>query len=51
MEDPNEVVIQIEFASTDEAKMSRERLFAAKVLDRFRDKTGPTLVEEANTLV
>jgi len=29
MEDPNEVVIQIEFASTDEAKMSRERLFAS----------------------
>ena len=51
VEDPNEVVIQIECASTDEAKMARERLFAAKVLDRFRDKTGPTLVEEANTLV
>jgi len=51
VEDPNEVVIQIECASTDEAKMARERLIAAKVLDRFRDKTVPTVVEEANTLV
>jgi hypothetical protein len=46
VEDPNEVFIQIEFASSDEAKMGRERLIASKVLDRFRDKTGPTVVEE-----
>jgi len=51
VEDPNEVFIQIEFASSDEARMARERLIASKVLDRFRDKTGPTVVEEANTPV
>ncbi len=47
VEDPNEVFIQIEFASSDEAKVARERLIASKVLDRFGDKTGPTVVEEA----
>lgn len=45
---PNEVFIQIEFASADEAKLGRDRLIASKVLDRFRDKTGPTVVEEAD---
>ncbi len=47
VEDPNEVFIQIEFASSDEAKVGRERLIASKVLDRFSDKSGPTVVEEA----
>ena len=47
VEDPNEVFIQIEFASSDDAKVARERLLASKVLDRFRDKSGPTVVEEA----
>jgi hypothetical protein len=46
VEDPNEVFIQIEFASSGEAEIGRERLIASKVLDRFRDKTGPTVVEE-----
>jgi hypothetical protein len=44
---PDEVFIQVEFASTDEAKTARERLLASGVLDRFDDKTGPTVVEEA----
>jgi hypothetical protein len=48
LEDPNEVFIQIGFASADEAKMGRDRLIASKVLDRFSDKTGPTVVEEAD---
>jgi hypothetical protein len=47
VEDPNEVYIQIEFASSNDAKVARERLIASKVLDRFSDKTGPTVVEEA----
>jgi hypothetical protein len=47
VEDPNEVYIQIEFASSNEAKLARERLIASKVLERFGDKTGPTVVEEA----
>ncbi len=47
VDNPNEVFIQVEFASTDEAKSARERLLASGVLDRFDDKTGPTVVEEA----
>ena len=47
VEDPNEVFIQVDFASRDEAAEARERLLASGVLDRFKDKSGPTLVEEA----
>jgi hypothetical protein len=47
IDNPNEVFIQVEFASTEEAKTARERLLASGVLDRFDDKTGPTIVEEA----
>jgi hypothetical protein len=47
VEDPNEVFIQLEFASREDADEARERLLASGVLDRFQDKSGPTLVEEA----
>jgi hypothetical protein len=47
VEDPNEVFIQLEFASREDAAEARERLLASGVLDRFTDKSGPTLVEEA----
>ena len=50
VEDPNEVFIQVEFASVDEARAARERLLASGVLDRFADKTGPTVVEIAETV-
>jgi hypothetical protein len=49
-EDPNEVFIQVEFESTQEALAARERLLASGVLDRFSDKTGPTVVEEAEAV-
>jgi hypothetical protein len=49
-EDPNEVFIQVEFASADEAIAARERLLSSGVLDRFPDKTGPTIVEEAEAV-
>ena len=45
--DPNEVFIQVEFDSTEEAIAARERLLSSGVLDRFSDRTGPTVVEEA----
>jgi hypothetical protein len=45
-EQPNEVFIQVEFASVADAMAAREGLLASGVLDRFPDKTGPTLVEE-----
>jgi hypothetical protein len=46
-ENPNEVFIQVEFDSLDEANAARQRLVASGVLDRFPDKTGPTVVEQA----
>jgi hypothetical protein len=49
-EDPNEVFIQVEFESTREALAARERLLSSGVLDRFSDKTGPTVVEEAEAV-
>ena len=50
VEDPNEVFIWLEFASLDDAKTSRERLLASGVLDRFEDKSGPTILEEAEVV-
>jgi hypothetical protein len=46
-DDPNEVVILLEFDSLDDARESRERLQNAGVLDRFHDKTGPLVLEIA----
>jgi len=48
--DPGEVFIQVEFASADDAQAGRERLLASGVLDRFSDKAGPAIVEEAETV-
>lgn len=45
--DPNEVFIQVEFDSAEEAIAARERLLSSGVLDRFPDKTGPVVAEEA----
>jgi hypothetical protein len=47
VDDPNEVVIYLEFASTEDALEARERLLGAGVLDRFDDKTGPLVLEVA----
>jgi hypothetical protein len=49
-EQPNEVFIQVEFASVDDAKVARDRLVASGVLDRFTDKSGPTVVDEAEAV-
>jgi hypothetical protein len=49
-ENPNEVFIQIQFDSADEARAARERLLTSGVLDRFVDKTGPTIVEQAEAI-
>jgi len=45
IDDPNEVFIQIEFASAEDANEARRRLLASGVLDRFENKHGPTVVE------
>ena len=42
--DPNEVFIQVDFASLEEAETARERLVASGVLERFADRSGPTIV-------
>jgi hypothetical protein len=43
VDDPNEVFILLEFASVE----ARNRLVSSGVLDRFEDKHGPTVLEEA----
>ena len=50
VDDPAQVFIQVEFASVEDAKEGREKLLASGVLDRFSDKYGPTIVEEAETV-
>ena len=50
VDDPNEVFIQLEFASVGDAKAAREKLLASGVLDRSSDTTGPTVVDEAEAL-
>jgi hypothetical protein len=50
VENPNEVFIQVEFSSAEDAATGRERLLASGVLDRFSDTTGPTVVEEAEVV-
>jgi hypothetical protein len=44
------VFVLVEFASPDAAHAAREKLLAAGVLDRFSDKTLPTVVAEAETV-
>jgi hypothetical protein len=47
VDEPGQVFIQIEFESVEDAKEGREKLLASGVLDRFSDKYGPIVVEEA----
>lgn len=51
VEDPNEVYIQVEFDSADDASEGRAKLLASGVLERWADRTGPTVFEEAETVV
>jgi len=46
---PGEVFIQIEFRSLDDAIEARQRLLASGVLDRFKDRNGPIVLEAAET--
>jgi hypothetical protein len=47
VDDPNHVFIFLGFDSLDDANESRDRLLSSGVLDRFEDKHGPNVVEEA----
>jgi len=46
-DDPNHVFIFLEFGSVEDAKEARQRLVESGVLDRFDDKDGPNVVQEA----
>ena len=50
VENPAEVFLQLEFATVDDAHAARERLVSSGVLDRFEDKAGPTVVEQAEAV-
>jgi hypothetical protein len=47
IDDPNHVFIFLEFESVDDANEARRRLVESGVLDRFQDKHGPNVVQEA----
>jgi hypothetical protein len=45
-DDPNQVIILLEFATLDDANEARQRIIESGVLDRFQDKQGPDIVHE-----
>ena len=47
-EDPNEVFIQVEFDSAEDAEAGRERLRSSGILERVDVQNGPTIVELAD---
>jgi hypothetical protein len=49
-EDPNDLFIQVEFDSPEEAGAAREQLLASGVLDRVTLQAGPALAEEAENV-
>jgi hypothetical protein len=48
VDDPGHVFIFLEFDSVEDAQEARERLEGSGVLDRFEDKHGPNVLEEAD---
>jgi hypothetical protein len=50
VDDPNHVFILLEFESVEDAQEARRRLEESGVLDRFQDKHGPNVLEEAGSL-
>jgi len=47
VDDPNHVFVFLEFATREDALEARRRLLESGVLDRFGDKHGPNVVEDA----
>lgn len=47
VDDPNHVFVFLEFGSVEDANEARDRLVASGVLDRFEDKHGPNVLQEA----
>jgi len=49
-DDPNDVFIQVQFASREDAIAAREQLLASGVLERVDVQAGPAVAEEAETV-
>jgi hypothetical protein len=47
LDDPNHIFIVLEFESAEDAREAQGRLIESGVLDRFDDKHGPNVVQEA----
>jgi hypothetical protein len=47
VDDPNHVFIYLEFDSLEDAQEARRRLVESGVLDRFEDKHGPNVLQDA----
>ncbi|HEX5582182.1 hypothetical protein [Gaiella sp.] len=48
VDDPNHVFVQLEFATTEDAEEARRRLVESRVLDRFDDVHGPSVLVDAD---
>jgi hypothetical protein len=47
VDDPNQVFIFLEFDSEEDAQEARARIVESGVMERFEDKHGPNVVQEA----
>ena len=47
-DDPNQVFVFLEFASTEDAQEGKRRVLDSGVLDRFPDKHGPNVLVDAS---
>ena len=50
-DNPNEVVVQVEYDSLEKAREGRDRLMESGVLERLPEVSGPTVLEEAEAVV
>jgi protein required for attachment to host cells len=50
VENPNEVIVQVEFASADDARSFRERLGSSGAFDGLTVVAPPRIVEEAEAV-
>jgi hypothetical protein len=48
VDDPNHVFIYLEFVSLEDAQEARRRLVESGVLDRFDEKHGPNVLQDAD---
>ncbi len=47
VDDVNEVFVYLEFDSVEDAEEAKRRLLESGVLDRFEDKHGPNVLQDA----